>query len=64
MNRIANSYGLIFPPAACANVTQNVDTCRAESRIQEGLLMNALHIAASVFIHDDEGDCTIITICG
>lgn len=37
------------------NITPEVDRCLAESGIQEGLiLVNAMHITASVFINDDE----------
>jgi len=37
------------------NITPEVRTCLAESGIQEGmLLVNAMHITASVFINDDE----------
>ena len=37
------------------NITRNVDECIKESRIMEGiLLVNAMHITASVFINDDE----------
>ena len=37
------------------NITRNVDECLRESGIQEGLiLVNAMHISASVFINDDE----------
>jgi secondary thiamine-phosphate synthase enzyme len=37
------------------NITPQVRTCLAESGIQEGLvLVNAMHITASVFINDDE----------
>lgn len=37
------------------NITQQVQTCLAESGIKEGLLLcNAMHITASVFINDDE----------
>ena len=37
------------------NVTPEVRTCLAESGVQEGLLLvNAMHITASVFINDDE----------
>ena len=37
------------------NITQEVDKCLAESSIQEGLiLINAMHITASVFINDHE----------
>ena len=37
------------------NITPQVRTCLAESGVQEGLLLvNAMHITASVFINDDE----------
>ncbi len=37
------------------NITSQVNTCLKESGIQEGLvLVNAMHITASVFINDDE----------
>ncbi|MBN1116097.1 MAG: YjbQ family protein [Bacteroidales bacterium] len=37
------------------NITSEVNQCLAESGIQEGLiLVNAMHITASVFINDDE----------
>lgn len=37
------------------NITPDVDSCLKESGIQEGiLLVNAMHITASVFINDDE----------
>jgi secondary thiamine-phosphate synthase enzyme len=37
------------------NITPEVRTCLAESGVQEGLvLVNAMHITASVFINDDE----------
>jgi secondary thiamine-phosphate synthase enzyme len=37
------------------NITPQVERCLAESGIQEGLLLvNAMHITASVFINDDE----------
>ncbi len=31
-----------------------VNSCLAESGIREGLVLNAMHITASVFINDDE----------
>lgn len=38
------------------NITPQVRECLAESGIREGLvLVNAMHITASVFINDDEG---------
>ncbi len=37
------------------NITPDVQTCLRESGIKEGLvLVNAMHISASVFINDDE----------
>src|ERR1700677_142305 len=40
---------------ALLNITRQVETCLAESAVQEGLaLVNAMHITASVFINDDE----------
>ena len=37
------------------NITPDVDVCLRESGVQEGLvLVNAMHITASVFINDDE----------
>ena len=37
------------------NITPRVDECLKESGIKEGLvLVNAMHITASVFINDDE----------
>ena len=37
------------------NITPEVERCLQESNIQEGLLLvNAMHITASVFINDDE----------
>jgi secondary thiamine-phosphate synthase enzyme len=37
------------------NITRQVETCLRESGINEGLiLVNAMHITASVFINDDE----------
>ena len=37
------------------NITRDVDDCLRESGIKEGLiLVNAMHISASVFINDDE----------
>lgn len=37
------------------NITPEVEKCVAESKIKEGLvLVNAMHITASVFINDDE----------
>jgi secondary thiamine-phosphate synthase enzyme len=40
---------------AFVNITPDVERCLAESGIREGLvLVNAMHITASVFINDDE----------
>ncbi len=40
---------------ALINITPKVDECLRESTIKEGLvLVNAMHITASVFINDDE----------
>lgn len=37
------------------NITAEVEKCLVESGVQEGLvLVNAMHITASVFINDDE----------
>jgi len=37
------------------NITPRVEHCLAESKVTEGLvLVNAMHITASVFINDDE----------
>ena len=37
------------------NITPEVQQCLAESGVQEGMvLVNAMHITASVFINDDE----------
>ena len=37
------------------NITPQVETCLLESTVEEGLvLVNAMHITASVFINDDE----------
>jgi secondary thiamine-phosphate synthase enzyme len=37
------------------NITADVEKCLAESGVREGLvLVNAMHITASVFINDDE----------
>jgi secondary thiamine-phosphate synthase enzyme len=37
------------------NITPQVETCLAESAVKEGfVLVNAMHITASVFINDDE----------
>ena len=40
---------------AFINITSEVDRCLSESGVTEGLvLVNAMHITASVFINDDE----------
>ena len=40
---------------AYLNITPRVEECLRESGVQEGLvLVNAMHITASVFINDDE----------
>jgi secondary thiamine-phosphate synthase enzyme len=40
---------------AFVNITPEVETCIRESGVKEGLvLINAMHITASVFINDDE----------
>ena len=40
---------------ALINITDQVEDCLAESKIKEGfVLVNAMHITASVFINDDE----------
>jgi len=40
---------------AFINITRDVKKCLAESGVQEGLLLvNPMHITASVFINDDE----------
>ncbi len=37
------------------NITSDIDQCLEESSIKEGLvLVNAMHITASVFVNDDE----------
>ncbi|MEY2699592.1 MAG: hypothetical protein RIQ52_347 [Pseudomonadota bacterium] len=37
------------------NITPDIQSCLAESGVREGLiLVNAMHITASVFINDDE----------
>ena len=37
------------------NITGEIISCLAESKIKEGLLLcNAMHITASIFINDDE----------
>jgi secondary thiamine-phosphate synthase enzyme len=40
---------------AFVNITRDVESCVRESGVREGLvLVNAMHITASVFINDDE----------
>jgi secondary thiamine-phosphate synthase enzyme len=40
---------------AFLNITEQVEKCLFESGVQEGLvLVNAMHITASIFINDDE----------
>ena len=40
---------------ALINITPQIETCLRESGVKEGLvLVNAMHITASVFINDDE----------
>ncbi len=40
---------------AFVNITRDVEACLQESGVREGLiLVNAMHITASVFINDDE----------
>ncbi len=40
---------------AFINITRNVEDCLRDSGIKEGMvLVNAMHITASVFINDDE----------
>jgi secondary thiamine-phosphate synthase enzyme len=40
---------------AFINITRDVESCLRESGVREGLvLVNAMHITASVFINDDE----------
>ncbi len=40
---------------AFVNITPDVEACLRESGVEEGLvLVNAMHITASVFINDDE----------
>ena len=40
---------------AFVNLTPQIEECLKESKIKEGLLLvNAMHITASVFINDDE----------
>jgi thiamine phosphate synthase YjbQ (UPF0047 family) len=40
---------------AFINITRDVEACLRESQVREGLvLVNVMHITASVFINDDE----------
>jgi len=40
---------------AFVNITPQIEECLRESEVREGLvLVNAMHITASVFINDDE----------
>ena len=40
---------------AFLNITRDIEVCLRESKVTEGLvLVNAMHITASVFINDDE----------
>ena len=40
---------------AFLNITPNIEECLSESNVKEGfVLVNAMHITASVFINDDE----------
>jgi secondary thiamine-phosphate synthase enzyme len=40
---------------AFLNITRDIESCLQESGVEEGLvLVNAMHITASVFINDDE----------
>lgn len=40
---------------AFVNITRDIEECLRESNVKEGLvLVNAMHITASVFINDDE----------
>ena len=42
-------------PPGFVNITRQVEDCLRESGVREGLvLVNAMHITASVFINDDE----------
>ncbi len=46
---------LVLSRMAFINITDQVDECVCASGIREGLvLVNAMHITASVFINDDE----------
>jgi len=46
---------------AFVNITPQVEACIRESGVKEGLvLVNAMHITASVFVNDDESGCITI----
>lgn len=48
-------YFHVHTRRAFINITPDVEECLRESKIREGLvLVNAMHITASVFINDDE----------
>lgn len=48
---------------AYLNITGQVEAAVRKSGVREGLvLVNAMHITASVYINDDEGDCFRITM--
>jgi thiamine phosphate synthase YjbQ (UPF0047 family) len=50
---------------AFINITPQVEACLRESGIKEGLvLVNAMHITASVFINDDESGFTMTMMSG
>ncbi len=50
---------------AFINITPDVEECLRESKIREGLvLVNAMHITASVFINDNEPGLHHDTISG
>ena len=47
------------------NITPRIEEIVGKSGVQEGLvLVNAMHITASVFINDDEPGCTRTTRSG
>jgi hypothetical protein len=55
MKLSARSYGLRSQRAAAfVNITGQVADCLRESGVREAVLVNAMHITASVFINDDE----------
>lgn len=57
MNSYRKELWINFPTRrGFVNITDQVRECLADSGIKEGLiLVNAMHITASVFINDDEG---------